>query len=100
MRDAIADLVALKHGRLFYIRDSRATPEMVDFPDLMIVLPPRVIFCELKSARRATTAGQAEVLAMLERCSDVDTFLVRSVPRDETEFSYDAVLDLLQGDDE
>lgn len=81
MRSAIAELVALKGGRLFFVRDSRQAPEMTDFPDLVILLPPRVLFVELKSHRRATTAGQAEVIAMLEGCGDVDAIVVRPVPR-------------------
>lgn len=97
MRDAIAELVSLRGGRMFYLRDSRSAPEMEDWPDLHLILPHKrtVAHVELKSQRRIVTPGQAVVLALLQECDRAESFVVRTEPRDETETSYDAFLEWL-----
>lgn len=58
------------------------------FPDLVLVKPPRVIFAELKDARRKLTesrlnkwghwvTGQDEWLAALAKCPGVEAYLWR-----------------------
>ena len=98
MREAVADLVALHGGELFYVNDSRRVPEMEDWPDLQLILPHRrtVAHVELKSIRRNLTLGQQRVLTLLRECDRSETFLVRPEPRDETETSYDALLEWLR----
>lgn len=96
MRAVIAELVSLKHGRMFWIPRSDVVPAMADWPDLVLIVPPRVIFCELKSQTRRITPGQADVIALLESCSDVDALIVRPVPK-EGEISYDDLIGLIKG---
>lgn len=59
-------------------------------PDLILVRPPRVLFVELKrqSPKSKVTREQAGVLAMLERCPTVESYVWR--PSDE--LSLDAIL--------
>lgn len=90
MEQAIRELVQLRGGRCWSVRDSRGFA-IVDMPDLIIVLPPKVIFCELKSQRRALTPGQAATLQLLGECTRVEACVVRPVPHDG-EIGYDALL--------
>jgi hypothetical protein len=98
MRDAIEQAVALKGGKLFFIRDSRATPEMAHWPDLVLMLPNCgvVAFVELKSQKRIVTAGQHGVMATLEQCRDAVSMIVRPEPK-PGEVAYAAFMDWLEG---
>lgn len=97
MLNGITDAVG-NRGIVYHINDSRRTPEMESFPDTVIILPDRqtVVFAELKSIRRRTTAGQAVVMAMLAECSRAESWIVRSVPRDG-EVGYDQLIDWIGG---
>jgi len=97
MREAIIDLVTRQGGFVFHIRDSRGAPEMVSFPDLVIVQPNRgvVSFVELKSQSRRVTPGQAEVMAALEVCARAEAWIVRPEPKTEGEMAYGTLLNWL-----
>lgn len=97
MREAITEAVERLGGRVFYVSDSRYAPSMTDFPDLVIILPSkgRVLFVELKSWRRPITDGQRSVLDMLAACDRVESYVVRSEPRDVHETGYQAFMDWL-----
>jgi hypothetical protein len=96
MRTAIIDAVSPLGGRVFWVRDSRATP-LADWPDLELILPHRrtVAHVELKSQSRIVTPGQATVLALLRECENHETFIVRPEPR-LGECSYDDFLAWLE----
>jgi hypothetical protein len=98
MREAIIELVTLQGGRVFYIADTRQAPELVDLPDLIVLLPHRraVAFVELKSQRRATTPGQEAVLELLAECQVCESFIVRPEPK-PGEVAYAAFMDWLEG---
>jgi hypothetical protein len=98
MRDAIGELVAWRRGRMFYVRDSRAAPETQDMTDLIVVVPGLAALLELKSQRRATTPGQAEVAALLRTVTRFVGGIVRPQPKDG-ELGYDEVLAILGGGD-
>ncbi len=100
MEAAIRDLVALRHGKVFHLRDARRAPELADLPDLIVLLPPSpgrpglVALLELKSHRRPVTPGQAEVAGLVASAGRVVGGIVRANPR-EGELSYDDILSLL-----
>jgi len=94
MRRAIADLVALRGGRLWFVEDSRNCPEMTDAPDVLILVPGVVVVAELKSQRRRFTAGQIEVAALLASVERAVCVVVRPNPKDG-ELSYDQLLEVL-----
>jgi hypothetical protein len=96
MQEAIQRLVNLRGGRLYHVRRSDVAPELVDLPDLLLILPDlqTVAFLELKSPRRQVTPGQQEVLAMLAECRRVESMIVRPEPR-LGEVGYDAALEWL-----
>lgn len=95
MEEAIRDLVKHKHGRVFHLRDASRAPELVDLPDLIVLLPGLVALLELKSARRAVTPGQAEVAGLVASAGRVVGGIVRAVPR-AGEIGYDEMLELLE----
>ena len=98
MREAIADAVAHLGGRCWYVHDSRYAPATADLPDLIIALPRGVVaFVELKSQRRRITDGQHAAIALLRECRRSESFVVRPVPRDETECSFDDFLNWIGG---
>lgn len=68
MTETIAELVKLRGGRIWHLRDGRQAPELEDLPDLIIICPPVVALIELKSAKRRVTLGQAAVAALLDQC--------------------------------
>lgn len=86
--DAIVELARafgwlVHHDRPAQNRRGRwSTPIQGDpgFPDLVLVRPPRVVFCELKSLRGELTPAQSWWLETLAQCSRVETFLW--TPRD------------------
>lgn len=84
-------------GLVFHIRDSRGAPEMVGFPDLVIVLPEKstVLFVELKSQKRRVTPDQRIVIWALEQCSEVRAYVVRPEPK-TGEISFDQLLEVLR----
>lgn len=96
MQLGIAELVGLRGGRLFHVRDARRSPELEDLPDLIVIAPPLLGLWELKSATRRITRGQLQVAELLARCDRLSTGIVRSVPR-PGELGYDEALDLLRG---
>lgn len=51
-------------------------------PDLILVRPPRLLFVELKKQNGRVSPAQKAVLAMLEQCPGVETYVWR--PSDET----------------
>lgn len=95
MEEAIRELVALKGGRSWHVRDSRNAPEMVDFPDLAILLPPYAMQLEVKSQRRIVTDGQKEVAGLLKACTRFVGGIVRPDPM-KGEWAYDDILDFLR----
>ena len=97
MRQAIITAVELRGGRAFFVDRSDLSPSMTDMTDLILLLPSKgcVVFCELKSWRRPTTAGQRAVLDLLAECPRAEAFIVRSEPRDEHEIGYQQFMDWL-----
>ena len=83
MTKTIAELVTLRGGRLWHLRDARNAPELEDLPDLIIVCPPVIALVELKSAKRRVTLGQAAVAALLEQCDTALGGIVRPWDLDE-----------------
>lgn len=98
MTDGIDELVRTMGGRLFHVRRSDRSPEMVDFPDTVIVVPrvELLVLAELKSQDRHVTGGQRIVMEQLGQCNRFWTGIVRPDPR-EGEISYDDFLSLLSG---
>lgn len=47
------------------------------FPDLVLVRPPRLVFCELKSARGRLSPAQQDWLEALGACPGVEAFCWR-----------------------
>ena len=99
MEDAVRQVVTRLGGRVYHVRRSDQAPEMVDFPDLVVILPNRsvVAFVELKSQTRRVTDGQHEVMEMLSLCDAVVSAIVRPEPKGN-EWSYDELMDWLQGE--
>lgn len=101
METAITELVTIKHGLVWSIRDSRGM-NVAHMPDLIVVAPwlatGTVMLVELKSQKRVLTPGQREALSILSQCSRFDSMIVRPGPRDETETDYDTFLAMLRGD--
>lgn len=99
MQAAIAELVTMRHGRMFHLVRSDVAPEMVDLPDLLIVDPAgqRLILAELKSAKRRVTPGQAHLMAMARECIRCEAMIVRAGEPREGEVSYDRFLEWLKG---
>ena len=52
----------------------RSTP---GFPDLVLIKPPKVIFLEVKREKARLSVAQADVLAMLWGCNEVQAAVVR-----------------------
>jgi hypothetical protein len=94
MEGAIRDLVRLRGGRCWHLVDARDAPELVDLPDLLILVPGLAAWIELKSQRRIITPGQAEVAALLASATRFVGGIVRPDPRDG-ELSYDELLEVL-----
>lgn len=97
MRIAVTESVDRLGGRVWFVHDSRYAPATADLPDLIVALPGRVAFVELKSQRRRITDGQRAALDLLSQAIRADVFVVRPDPRDPTETSYDAFLNWLEG---
>src|SRR5436190_20427581 len=97
MRQAITEAVERQGGRVWFVSDSRYAPGTVDLPDLIVALPGRVAFVELKSQRRRITDGQRAALDLLGQATRADVFVVRPEPKDETETSYESFLAWLEG---
>ena len=91
---AIAEYVARNGGRCWHVRDSRGM-NVVDMPDLLIILPPMIGLIELKSQRRKVTAGQHEVLRLISECRVIESGIVRPIPQ-EGEMSLDDVLEVME----
>jgi hypothetical protein len=96
MQDAIVAAVVARHGRAWHLRDARQAPEMVDLPDLLILLPGVAMMWEVKSQRRTITTGQRVVADLLGRCDRFVGGIVRPVPKSDDEWSYDEVLALIE----
>jgi hypothetical protein len=77
MEQTIRDLVELRGGHVFHLRDARNAPEMEGFPDLVIICPPVLALVELKSAKRKIEPKQAIVNAMLGECTRLVTGIYR-----------------------
>ena len=97
MEQAVREAVEYRGGRCWSIRDSRKFA-VQDMPDLIVVLPPVIYLVELKSQRRQITDGQAAVLELLEGCEFVQSGIVRPIPRDAGEISYDDFINLIKGE--
>jgi hypothetical protein len=59
----------------YHTNDSRRSRP--GFPDLVLIKPPKVIFLEVKREKGRLTVAQADVLAMLSDCSEVQAGVVR-----------------------
>jgi hypothetical protein len=97
MRQAITEAVERRGGRCWFVHDSRYAPATADLPDLIVALPGRVAFVELKSQRRRLTDGQRAAIDLLGQATRADVFVVRPEPKDPSETSYDAFLNWLEG---
>ena len=96
MLAGLEQIVQLKGGRCWHIRDSRNCPETADLWDTTILLPGLLVAVELKSQRRPfESAGQAAVASVLATVERAVCGVVRPVPK-PGELSYDEVLDLLR----
>lgn len=74
-QDTVVQAAELYGWWHYHTHDSRrSTP---GFPDLVLIKPPKVIFLEVKREKGRLTVAQADVLAMLSDCSDVDAAVVR-----------------------
>lgn len=100
MEEAIREAVKPQGGRVFHINDSRRTPEMEDWVDLVIVLPRRgvVALVELKSAKRKVEPGQAALMADLQACHRLESWFVRAGEARTGEISYDDLMRWLEGE--
>lgn len=96
MTAAIADIVKLKQGELWHLRDARRAPELENLTDLIIVIPGLAALVELKSQDRGITFGQRRVLTLLETVERFFGGVVRPEPN-PGETSYDDFLDILRG---
>lgn len=92
----VRDLVALRGGRFFHLRDARQAPELADLPDWLIVLPPRLYVIEAKSQKRQITSGQAEVVGLLLECTELIAGVVRPQPK-PGEIGFDELIEILEG---
>lgn len=95
IESTLRDLVDHRGGRLFHVRDARSSPEMVDMPDHLILIPGLVAVLELKSMHRALTNGQEEVSRLMASAERFIAGVVRPVPR-MGEYGFDDVLDILR----
>jgi hypothetical protein len=96
MERTIRELVDLRGGRLFHLRDARQAPELEDLPDLIVLLPGQAAIVELKSQRRRLTSGQRQVRELLRGPIAFFGGVVRPMPKVD-EQSYDDFLDWLKG---
>lgn len=75
----LVDLARLRGWKIYHTHDS--THSAAGFPDLVLCRPPRLVFAELKTDRRASklTADQVEWLEALTACTKqgVETFVWR-----------------------
>jgi len=95
MRKALTDLVTVRGGRLWFVRDSRRAPETEDMPDVLILVPGLAVIAELKSQRRRLTAGQMQVAELLASCERAVCGVVRPIPK-AGEMGYDELLEALR----
>lgn len=95
MQDAIQEIVTLKGGKLWHLRDARKAPELTDLTDLIIVVPGFASLVEVKSQRRIVTPGQMDVAALLATVTRFWGGVVRPMPR-EGELSYDEFVAMLE----
>jgi hypothetical protein len=79
----VIDLAARLGWRAYHTHDSRRSVR--GFPDLVLVKPPRVVFVELKVGRKQLTDSQRAWMADLERCSEVDAFVLRGGPNGDAD---------------
>lgn len=77
MEQAVRDLIEIKHGIVYHLRDARKAPELEGLPDLLVICPPVLAVIELKSAKRVITPKQALVNQMLGDCSRLLTGVYR-----------------------
>jgi len=59
----------------YHTHDSRRST--AGFPDLVLVKPPHVLFLEVKRENGRLTVAQADVLALLWGCNEVQAAVVR-----------------------
>ena len=83
MQKTIEDLVEMKHGRVFHVRNTSRAPELEDLPDLIIICPPIVGLIELKSLKRKITPGQQRVADLLDACDSLIVGIYRPWQLDE-----------------
>jgi hypothetical protein len=53
------------------------------WPDLTLVKPPRIVYCELKVGRNRLTPAQEEWIALLSACREVEAHVWRPADFDE-----------------
>lgn len=97
MRQSIVEAVERRGGKVWWVHDSRYAPATADLPDLIVALPGRVAFVELKSQRRRITDGQRAAIDLLGGATRADVFVVRPEPKDPSETGYDAFLAWVEG---
>lgn len=85
-QEAVVARAALYHWWVWHDNDARRNE--AGLPDLILVRPPRIIFAELKKQNGRVSAEQRGVLAMLDDCPGVESYVWR--PSDEP--VLDAVL--------
>lgn len=91
LQASITELVDRLGGKWAHIRDSRGQP-VEGFPDLVIALPPVVLFVELKSQHREVTDTQEEWLALLRSCVVPSVAIVRPEPTSPRESTLEELL--------
>lgn len=94
MEESIRELVEWKKGRMWHIRDSRGAPETADMPDLLILIPGRVLVIESKSQNRALTPGQSAVADLMSTVTGCTLGVMRPNPL-AGELSFDQVLQII-----
>jgi hypothetical protein len=68
---------AAERGGWLVFHDNDSRRNRPGFPDLVLVRPPEVIFCELKTMRGKTTPEQREWIEALQSCSVVSAGVLR-----------------------
>ena len=98
MQQAIKDILKVRGGRLWHVRDSSKSPELVNLLDWLILDPASetCYLVEAKSQRRIITPGQARVVEIASACHTFRSGIVRPVPR-PGEWSYDDFIAMLGG---
>ncbi len=71
----VLDFAKLTHWMTYHAHDSRRSQP--GFPDIVMIRPPRLLFCELKSETGQLSQAQQHWLALLRLVPCIETFVWR-----------------------